>query len=641
MKQFIKPLLFLSIFLFSISTSFGKNTKLIYKSKGKRSYVVFATLSNASGDTLFKAAEFIKSPNIYFLLFLDPLARKNTLKESDISQYLSAIRLKQDQSMEAQTLTPNRIMRNEKEIGSVVIAFSKEKFLLYKEFSLASKMSVSKPIRLPDSLLPSYKKYKQIFEQGKLLVEQNQSITAFHTLFPIWKDAQSNAEITTYGFYNEALSFIKQSAHQKADYFEKQYTLLQSSSKNTITRAWLNQCDSVIRLLKGDYALFQPLFKSNIQDAGGLETYFNNINKQLSDLSTSTESNYNKQIMSFLEKGSYSNYKFSLYVDVLCRMLTYTDSLVVISAIPSINPESLHQFPLKEKELSNTGWLSGFLELVKVLNENLKVNHVLFNSQILANLQQQDSLQKQPYVQLFEAFPSLPGDPAAFSASLDKAMQKCTDVDWLQRLELWNISARFQKLNLNVRYLHEINKGLRMINRGKWSEAANTFNIIKRQANLVAMPWYYSGLIKYRQKEMFSAEAQFQHALALYPHYISPRSFIFKILDAQKLYSDILIKSNEAISIYDIWYFHYIKGKALYALNNYNQAIDEINKQCITRNPWDVDQYYLLGDIYLAQKDFKKARDAYAMTQKIAPYSDSKVFDNKMKNLVKIQLGKK
>jgi tetratricopeptide (TPR) repeat protein len=641
MKRIYFSSLFVLAMLFTAQGIFAQHTRLNYRIKGKTTYFVFATLCNAEGDTSVNAEAFIQSPSLSFLVFMDPKAKKNAIRESDISNYLASISIVQGATSIPQSGAPVKKMRNEKEIGAVVITFSKEKLLLYNPFVLSSAIDKSTPIRLPDQLLPSFKKYKEVFDSGKQLFENKSFIKAYNVLFPIWKDAQSNEEIKVYGFYSDALKLLKQSAHKRADIFEVLYKQLDAAATAKIDRKWLNRCDSSLRALDVDRATFEPLFKSTIPDAGGLAIYFNNVKKQLNDLYTAKMEKYNQQYIDFLATGSYNNYQFALYIDVLSRMLTYTDTLVELSQPVSLSIEQLHHFPKKEQELASTGWLNDFKELVAVLNQNLKKKQVLVDENILNNLRNQDSLQKQPYLQIVQAFASLPSNISAFSVNLNEAMKTCTDVEWLNNLELWNISLQFSQLNLDSRYMHEINQGLQLIKNGKWAEADNTFNIIKRQANQLAMPWYYSGLIQYKQNEWFSAEAQFETALELNPKYISPRNFIFKILEDQKLYADLLKKVDQSIAIYDIWYFHYVKVQALYGLQRYQEAITELNTQCIARNRWDVNQYYLLGDIYVAMKDYQKAKEAYATTRKIDRFSDSRIYDDKMKNLVQLQTGSK
>ena len=235
------------------------------------------------------------------------------------------------------------------------------------------------------------------------------------------------------------------------------------------------------------------------------------------------------------------------------------------------------------------------------------------------------------------AFNSLESNPQIFYTNINQAIVKSTDSALLRNMDTWLISYKITHEQIDKKYVTEINRGIRQINNGQWAKAENTFNIIKRQVNTIPSPWFYSAEIKYHQNELFSAEAQFGKALELYPHYLAPRLFIFQSLLSEKRYSDLLVNADSAISSFNIWYFHYIKAIALFHLKRNKDCINELLTRCIPMNPWDLKQYYLLGDAYLRIGDFKKAKEAYMKTRKIDPYADSKYFNDKMQNFFKQQ----
>jgi tetratricopeptide (TPR) repeat protein len=122
----------------------------------------------------------------------------------------------------------------------------------------------------------------------------------------------------------------------------------------------------------------------------------------------------------------------------------------------------------------------------------------------------------------------------------------------------------------------------------------------------------------------------FDMALKLYPQYIAPRIYSMNSFFNRGQFEDLSKKADEAIATNDIWYFHFWKSRALFELKNYKQTIIEINENCITRNPWDVLQYFVLGDAYLELKDYANAESAYRKTQEINPFMDAQLFNEKM-----------
>jgi len=344
-----------------------------------------------------------------------------------------------------------------------------------------------------------------------------------------------------------------------------------------------------------------------------------------------------QSILALLETGSYSHYKFFLFVDILNRMICNIDTLEIIRGIPPLNTNVLNRFPEKTKELVNTGWFNEFNDLVELLNDNIKIEHYIFDPDVISHLKLLDTLERQPYYEIFSAFNSLDTNFRNFYTSIDQAAVKCTDSTLLTMLDTWMVSHRITYSQIDERYVTEINKGIKQLYYGQWEEAQNTFNIIMRQLNTVAVPWFYAAIISFHNNESFSAKAKFDRSLKISPHYIAPRMFIFKTLMAQKRYPELLSETDTAIHSFDIWYFHYIKAYALFKMNRNHDCINELLTQCIPVNRWDLKEYYLLGDAYLQLKYFEKAKEAYLKTREIDPYSGSEYFNKKMQYLYLIR----
>jgi tetratricopeptide (TPR) repeat protein len=185
-----------------------------------------------------------------------------------------------------------------------------------------------------------------------------------------------------------------------------------------------------------------------------------------------------------------------------------------------------------------------------------------------------------------------------------------------------------------------INYGIGLIEQQRRDEASNIFNTITRQANTIAPPWFYLGRILYEQEQSFTAETKFDLALEINPYYIAPRLFKFRILYDQENYDKLLSEVNEALLANKIWLYHFWRAKALFALGEYKAAIEEIEEQCLKINPFEPDEYYLLGDAYAAIKDFDSAEKAYTKTQEINPHDIDDRFNEKMKKLQELRNGK-
>lgn len=641
MKKTLYPLL-LFAFLFASFDGYGQSTQLVYKTKGKSSARVNIVLSNDMGREGLSPQEFQKSENLYFTITpVSPAkknyfsSRKDYFKDSDLSDYFSKISIYQDGAKIEQNKAPSSFSDEKGHLNRVIISFSKDKVKLYEPFSFVNNIGESPKIKIKETFLPAYALYQKMYTQAQSLFHSKLFVTAFETLSKIRTDAENNPEIHTFSFYKDATQNLSADAIRKyVDSISAVFSQKQKLFAESKTKPSLDACDSVLNVFNNRASLFQSYLQSSLPGIDKLKAYFEKIDKDMNDGYQSSRLAFKKANMALLENSNYSEYKFYLFVDVLSRMLCQTDSFQTIQGLKPISLKTLDYLPNKKEELINTGWMKEFKTLVGFLNDNIKEKKIIFDNPIMSNLKQQDNQEHQPYYEIFTAFNDLNDNPGKFYSSLNDALVKCSDSTLLNDIDMWLVSFKMTQEGIEPENVDGINKGLASIKDGQWNDARNTFNILKRQANQNPVPWFYSAVILYHQHEMFSAQAQFTRALELYPHYLAPRQFIFKILSSQKQYNDLLQQADTAISSFDIWYFHYEKAEALLDLNKTEMAINEIQTKCIPLNNWDTKQYYLLGDAYLKMNDFKDARSAYMKTREINPFSDSKEFNDKMKALI-------
>jgi tetratricopeptide (TPR) repeat protein len=255
----------------------------------------------------------------------------------------------------------------------------------------------------------------------------------------------------------------------------------------------------------------------------------------------------------------------------------------------------------------------------------------------MGNLQRQVVSQRQPYFEIFYAFNYMDKNLPQFKTFLSEALRKCSDPELIEHLEMWILSYNLTFNGMDPKIVARINEGIRLINRMEWQDAENVFNILTRQANNVAPPWFYEGVIKFENGGQYSAESMFERALEINPGYIAPRLFNFEILYEQNSIDKLLTEVEEAIEAYDIWLFHFWKARALFAKAKYKDAIAVIENNCNAMNPWTVDAYFLLGDSYRELNHLDKAEEAYRKTVDVDPYMDTSMFDVKMTMLLEMK----
>lgn len=638
MKKYILHSLLLFAFLFSSLFTWGQSVQLTYKTKGKSTDRVNISLSDNQGREDISPVDFQKNNNLYFVITALSTAKKDYFKDNDISEYFSKIAIRQGDEKINQSGLPISFSDDKGRFNRIIISFTKDKIKLYDSFVFVNNIGVSEKIQIKENFLPSYDKYAHIFKTGKSLLDEKQYTEAFKTFQKIINGAKKSPEIKSFSFYKNSVSELTEKTIKGyLDSLTTVYSQKQTQFSKTKSKAALDSCESVAVAFKNRSPLFISYLQSPLPDTKKQKNYFEKTVREINDKYLDDLETFKKQNLALLEHGNYSTYKFYLFVDVISRMLCHTDSLQIIQGKEPLNLKTLDDLPQKKDELVNTGWMDEFKTLTELLNDNIEKKKTIFDASVLSNLKSQDSLERQPYYEIFSAFNNLGDNPLLFYKELNQALVKCSDNTLLNDIDLWLVSYKMTKEGLNENNVASINKGILAIKNGQWKEAENIFNILKRQSNENPVPWFYSATIKYHQNQAFSAQAQFSRALELYPFYLAPHQFIFNILLAQKQYNDLLAHADKAMATFNIWYYHYMKAVALLNLQKTNDAISEIQNQCIPLNKWNTKQYYLLGDAYLKQNNFDQAKAAYKMTREINPFSESKLFDDKMRDLIKQQ----
>jgi tetratricopeptide (TPR) repeat protein len=619
-------------------TSFGQSTRIIYKKRGGTGYPAVISLTDSTGHKSLQPADFLKSRNIYFTITPVATAKKQYFKESDITDYFTGISIKQGDNQFDQKDSPKPLINSSGKITSLILSFSKKDIKLYDSFVFVNRIDTTENMTINEILYPSYDKYKEIFTKAQKLLDNKDYHGAFGMLYQIEKDAQSNPEIEAYSFYSKAtIDLSKQAIKNYSDSLYKIFLIKHEVYLKKKNKPSLDSCYAVLQTFNQGFTTFKPYLQIQKDGIPRLKAETLNMRNKMVSKYNADKLMLKQSILALLETGNYSNYKFFLFVNVLNRMICHIDTLKIIDGIPPLDINILNKFPEKTKELISTGWFNEFNNLVELLNDNIKNQHFIFDTDVISHLKLIDTLEREPYYEIFNAFNSLDTNFQNFHASMNQAIVKCTDSTLLTNLDTWMVSYKITYAQVDKRYVTEINRGIKQINNNQWEEAKNTFNIIKRQVNTIAAPWFYSAKINFHNNESFSATAQLDKSLTLYPHYIAPRLFVFKTLIAGKRFPELLKEADTAIYSFNIWYFHYIKAFALFKMNRSQDCIDELLTQCIPVNRWDLKEYYLLGDAYLQLKNFEKAKEAYLKTRDVDPYSSSEYFNHKMQYLYSLQ----
>ena len=627
-------MVFCCLYLLINNLSYGQTTTLAYKVKGKTTFSTEITFANKSGNTELQPTEYFNYSEIYFVLTPKSESAKDVFREDDAKDILSKITIDQGGDKINQSESPKFLLNAKSKIEKVIITYSKEDILDYNSFSFSLDDLFSEKIKIGEQYFQSLIPQKKIYEQGLSKINGNDFLGAYESFMKIVENAKKNREILSFSFYQPVLKTeIPNSIESYINATLAQFEKVNEHFRKEKTIAALNDCDSLVKLASKNIESFNPYLSLEDVDVSAsnnrVVSFLNTLNEQnLKNISA-----FEQEKMLFFKQENYKNYKFSLYLDMISKMLLYKNSLSFINKIGPIDINLLKNFPESKKELSGD-WGNEFKIYIDLINKNIERSGLVFKKEVMDNLMDLSSTQKQPYFEIFSAFNSLNKDTDSFKDNFKLALTKSSDETIMDYIEYWLLSFRLTDERINSTTLSQLNEGISLIQKEQYDRADATFDLLMRVANEYAPVWFYSGKIKHGMGESFSAERFFKKALEIYPDYIAPRKFILKLNEDNKNYTQLLENANSAIKSLDTWFFHYKRAVAYYHLEWYKEAITEINSECLKRNNWDINQYFLLGDTYLALKDFDKAKEAYEKTLDINPFlNDSKSFDERMKKV--------
>lgn len=622
------------------AVSFGQMaTQLNYKEKGRALSAVSVYFSNNVGGQEVSPDEFIDYQKIYFTITAFDSDGNGFFKDKDIAEDLSQISLYQNGVKITPAAQLNGVKNPDMKIDKVVMTFNKRDVELYELFEFRSPIDTADVIVLSDKYFMYYYTYEPVYIKGLNYSDEKDYLSAYNMMMEIVDDAQIKSEIRHYSFWQSASeNYIQTAIEQYTDSLSRTLTRAHKKFMNGYSKIDLDRQDSVLNLIYDARQTFMPYMQMDFPKSASYIDKFTQLISEADSIIAENNMRFKRNRMRFLEIETYDNsYEFQLYIDIIARMLCNLDTLRTLNGLMPISNNLLDKMPEKKQELVNAEWLDKFNIILDVVNMNIQQKGIVFGDSVMGNLQRQVVDQRQPYHEIFTAFNYMDNNLPLFKTFLSEAVRKCTDLDLIDNLEMWILSYNLTNNDVDTKIVSRINEGIRLIDGMKWPEAESIFGILTRQANNVAPPWFYEGVIKFENGGQFSAESMFERALEINPGYIAPRLFNFEILHEQGDIDGLLTEVEVAINAYDIWFFHFWKARALYAKEMYNEAIAVIENNCNNMNPWNVEAYFLLGDSYRELTNFDKAEEAYRKTVDVDPYMDTSMFDVKMTMLLELK----
>lgn len=617
------------IFVFCVCALFAQETNLLYKEKKtfSKEKIISIHLCNMDGVEPLTAEEFHSIDTLYFSY--QPMGTWN-FKEKDLDGDIAVIQITQnDKTILQQNIIPKYNSSND--LFEVIAAFPRNEFVLAMTFSFFNELGNSQPLTLPEKFWPDYDAYRLYYTEGAELADQQKYIESFDVL----KHFLSNKpEVEGLSFNRLVMQILKKNIKTTISTKQSEFNMLKLELMRALNKENLSKLDALhtkTALVQDSFLIYFDYVQTG--ESNILKEKLAKIVTESGDLLQKYTDEFKLQKLSIFETGHYSDNRFAFNIDLLSRMLCYTDSIHAIDSLHQINTNSVDFFPEQRDRLALLEWLDDFLAGIDLLNIIIERDQYVLGDSAMINLENQLKIEKQPHYNVINAFNALGSKNLdGFAQNISDSFIKCTDEQLLDLLELQYLSYLATKDEISSIVVEAINKGLMYEKEGNLAEAEQQYTKASMLASNYAPPQFYLGRIYHQKDEKYSAEIYFDRALGISTTYISPMKYTIDFLIEDGNYEQALDKANKALESNPIWYFYYLKAEALYHLEKYTEASDALN-QAINLNGFNFDQYILLGDIHKGQDNIEKAREAYGNAGMIDP--TNKIFTERMASLKK------
>ncbi|HHI88025.1 MAG TPA: tetratricopeptide repeat protein [Candidatus Cloacimonetes bacterium] len=617
------------IFAFCVFALFAQETNLLYKEKKtfppSKEKIISIHLCNKEGLESLNVEEFHKVDTLYFRY--QPMGTW-VFKKKDLEDDIAFIHIKQNgNTIHQQNIIPK--YNTDNKLFEVIATYPKSELVLAMPFSFSNELGNSQPLTLPEKFWPNYDVFSQCYTLGAELADEKKYIESFATL----KYFLSNKpEVEGLSFHRLVMQILKKDVKTTIDTKQQEFNMLKLEFMKSLTKENLNKLDALHAETAAAQDTFLIYFNYvQTSESNTLKEKLSQIVTESGDLLQKYTDEFKLQKLSIFENGHYSDNRFAFYIDLLTRMLCYTDSIHTVDSLHQINSISIDFFPEQRDRLALLEWLDDFLAGINLLNIIIERDHFVLGEDAMLNLENQLMIEKQPYYEIIGAFNALGSKNIdGFAQNISDSFIKCTDEQLLDLLELQYLSYLATNDEISSTVIEAINKGLMYEKEGNLAEAEQQYTKASMLASNYAPPQFYLGRIYHQKDEKYSAKIYFDRALGISPTYISPMKYTIDFLIEDGNYEQALGQANKALESNPIWFFYYLKAEALYHLEKFAEAGEALNR-AIELNGFNFDQYILLGDINKEQNNIEKAREAYGNAGKIDP--TNKIFTERMASL--------
>lgn len=621
MKLIEKIILIITVCIIP-TVSMSQTTDLVVKKRGDKRINSTISITTKNGEEMPKESQFQKSKYIYFKLTPEKGKLMFKFNKKDIDSLKIYLNIIQDKKYFWPTeVTPIIKRLPKKELQGVLISYDKTKLEITQPFIFSYFDEKSNEIQIEETLWKDYDKYLLFYEKGKRELKED----LYKALKSLSVFTYNKPESMKFTFSKEAQNLYSKTINDIVGRYDKETLKIEKTpSKKRYNSRNRERSAILYEEWKQDVPQLAPILDED-------DSLHAEIIKQISDIDKRFVRLANGYILQIFYNNDYNEYKFELFINTISKLLITNTPKGYTTELEPINIDLLEFLDEENSDLEKYNFKEDFIKLVNLINNNISHEKFILDQDIVERLQELKYHERYPNYEIIDAFNALArNDLYSFNRKIKQVADVATTLELITNVSEWLASLYYTNKKVDNQIIQLINQGKEQLERNNVIRAGDTFEMAYRLNKRMPITQYYIGLSYYLQGQEYTGIRFFDNALKINPNLMIP--FIKKIdfYTKEEQWEEASKVVKEAIKEHPSnWYLLFKRANILTKMNQFNDAKDIITEKLITIRPQQIEQYFLMGDIFLKQDSLSKAHEWYNRAGDIDP--THLLYEEKMK----------
>lgn len=608
-------IILLGVFFFLFAPASAQTTEIVVKRGMGREVRAKIQLSDVQGNFNPSAKRFANDTRLHFRF----TPQKGNLMLKFARRDLDSLQLylglaQQNEFLWLVDVKPTfKNPLNSTGFAGAVISFEKAGFTLREPFKFIYKDQQSTEMTLPQVYWPGYDHFLRRYQLG-IRSSKDKPLAAIGLLACFHPDT---LHAMGFDYSEDARNLLFKSIHTVIDTFEVVSRLVETGQMSA--RYAFDELNAIAAAGKAWHeagVVLDPVLQGVASEA--VEYDLVRRKRALDTTFSTLEQRYGSKVLS---DYTYDEYKFELFTSLLSKMVLYKPGFSQVSRLTRLPIELVEHFPEEKRELTRYHFLSEFKRLVQLINQNITMHQYLMDESLMLHLKGLQTVEPYPNYEIMQAANRLAaGDLVGFSRELQAVLDVAGTSDRIELAERWVGAVEFTMNQTDPGLLENLSKGITMLEAQNIAAASNAFDMAFRldQRSWVAL--YYLGLTHYLQGQKYTGLKFFRKALAENPRAMMPYVKELAFYREEKAFEQALSIADSALAHRpNNWFMLTERADLLYRCGRLEEAKKVILDKVLPVRSRMIEQYFLMGDIYLAQDSLKMAETYYNKAGDIDP----------------------